>query len=53
MEPGASVIGGGIWQPEPQALKKIRDRIVNDPKTWQSATSPGIRLKMHDWGRAS
>jgi uncharacterized protein (TIGR02453 family) len=39
VEPGASVIGGGIWQPEPRALKKIRDRIAADPKTWRKVTS--------------
>src|SRR5215813_10717345 len=32
LEPGNSVIGGGIWQPEPKALKKIRDKIAGDPK---------------------
>ncbi len=37
--PGASVIGGGIWRPEPRALKKIRDRIVADPNAWRRATS--------------
>src|SRR6266853_2098955 len=39
IEPGASVIGGGIWQPEPKALKRIRDRIVSDEKTWRRVTS--------------
>jgi uncharacterized protein (TIGR02453 family) len=39
LEPGASVIGGGIWQPESQALKKIRDRIVAEPEVWRRARS--------------
>src|SRR5215468_11291591 len=34
LEPGNSVIGGGIWQPEPKAIKKIRDKIAVDPKAW-------------------
>jgi uncharacterized protein (TIGR02453 family) len=38
-EPGKSLIGGGIWQPEPAVLKKIRDGIVADPKTWRRVTS--------------
>jgi uncharacterized protein (TIGR02453 family) len=29
----------GIWHPEPDALRKIRDAIVKDPKGWQKATS--------------
>jgi uncharacterized protein (TIGR02453 family) len=39
IEPGASVIGGGIWRPEPSALKKIRNHIVADPDAWRKATS--------------
>jgi uncharacterized protein (TIGR02453 family) len=39
IEPGASVIGGGIWRPEPGALKKIRKRIVADSDAWRKATS--------------
>jgi len=41
LEPGKSVIGGGIWQPEPKALKKIRDKIAGDPKGWGRATTGG------------
>ena len=41
LEPGHSVIGGGIWQPEPKALKKIRDKIAGDPKGWGRATTGG------------
>ena len=41
LEPGNSVIGGGIWQPEPTALKKIRDKIAGDPKGWGRATTGG------------
>ena len=41
LEPGNSVIGGGIWQPEPKALKKIRDKIAVDPKGWGRATTGG------------
>lgn len=46
LEPGSSVIGGGIWQPESSALKKIRDRIVSDPQTWRQVTS-GQKLGSH------
>jgi uncharacterized protein (TIGR02453 family) len=40
-EPGGSLIGAGIWRPEPGALKKIRDAIVKDPKRWRRVTSDG------------
>jgi uncharacterized protein (TIGR02453 family) len=39
IEPGRSMVGAGIWRPEPQALKQIRDAIVADPKRWQRITS--------------
>ena len=41
LEPGNSVIGGGIWQPEPKALKNVRDKIVENPKGWGRATKGG------------
>ena len=41
LEPGNSVIGGGIWQPEPKALKKLRDKIAGDPRGWGRATTGG------------
>jgi uncharacterized protein (TIGR02453 family) len=41
LEPGNSEIGGGIWQPEPKALKKLRDKIAGDPKGWGRATTGG------------
>jgi uncharacterized protein (TIGR02453 family) len=29
----------GIWRPEPDALRKIRDAVVDDSRGWQKATS--------------
>ena len=41
--PGGSMIGAGMWRPVPDALKKVRDAIVANPKVWQRATSAGQR----------
>jgi uncharacterized protein (DUF2461 family) len=30
-----------VWQPEPKALKKLRDKIAGDPKGWGRATTGG------------
>ncbi len=38
LEPGRSMVGAGIWRPEPGALKNIRDAIVADGKRWQRVT---------------
>jgi len=44
LEPGRSSIGGGIWQPEPPTLTKIRRAIVRDSKRWRRITRhPGFR----------
>jgi uncharacterized protein (TIGR02453 family) len=39
IEPGKSMIGGGVWRPEPKALKKIRDAIAADGKAWHKSTA--------------
>src|SRR4051812_3733008 len=35
LQPGESAAGGGIWHPEPGALKKIRQAIAGESKRWQ------------------
>jgi uncharacterized protein (TIGR02453 family) len=38
LAPGSSIVGAGIWRPEPGALKRIRKAIVDDGKVWQRIT---------------
>lgn len=38
LAPGEVFAGGGIWHPEPDAQKKIRDAIAADPAGWKKAT---------------
>jgi uncharacterized protein (TIGR02453 family) len=35
LQPGGSMAGGGVWQPAPPALQRIRDAIVAHPRKWQ------------------
>ncbi len=35
IEPGEAFVGGGIWHPEPPALKKIRDAIAGQSQAWK------------------
>ncbi len=37
IEPGGSTVGGGIWNPAPAALEKIRRAIVDSPAQWKKA----------------
>lgn len=39
LEPGRSMVGAGIWRPQAEALKKIRDTILADSKRWRRVTS--------------
>lgn len=38
IKPGGSFIGGGIWHPQPETLKRIRAYLVNNPASWKAAT---------------
>jgi uncharacterized protein (TIGR02453 family) len=37
IEPGASILAGGMWRPEPEAVQRIRERISARPKEWAKA----------------
>lgn len=38
VQPGGSFVGGGIWHPQPETLKRIRAYLVNNPASWKTAT---------------
>jgi uncharacterized protein (TIGR02453 family) len=45
--------GGGIWQPEPPTLKRIRDFLVDNPAAWKRATqSKTFREHFSFWGES-
>jgi uncharacterized protein (TIGR02453 family) len=35
IQPGGCFAGGGLWHPEPPALKRIREFLVDNPATWK------------------
>lgn len=44
LTPGDSFLGGGIWHPQSETLRRIRAYLVNNPASWQQATrSAGFR----------
>ena len=45
LEPGESVGGGGIYQPDPDALKRIRDRIAGEPAAWSRVVAKKIVIE--------
>lgn len=44
LEPGNSMGGGGIWHPESESLKKIRDEIVGKTKEWKKIRDQKLEI---------
>ena len=38
LQPGDCFAGGGMWHPEPDALKHVREFMVDNPAAWKRAT---------------
>ncbi len=38
LEPMACFIGGGLWHPQPDTLKRVRAYMVSNPESWKKAT---------------
>jgi len=39
IEPGEAFLGAGMWRPEPEALRAIRERIAGRPAEWKRAVA--------------
>jgi uncharacterized protein (TIGR02453 family) len=51
IQPGDCFAGGGMWHPEPDALKRIRGFIADNPEAWKRATqSKAFREHFGFWG---
>ena len=38
LEPGACFIGGGLWHPQAETLKRVRAYMLSNPASWKKAT---------------
>ncbi len=38
LEPGGCFIGGGLWHPQSETLKRVRAYMVSNPASWKKAT---------------
>lgn len=51
VQPGNSFLGAGIWHPEPEVQRRIREFLVDNPEGWARATrAPAFRRKYEMWG---
>ncbi|HSW12174.1 MAG TPA: DUF2461 domain-containing protein [Solimonas sp.] len=53
LEPGECFTGGGIWHPQPDSLKRIRDYLLNNPASWKQATRSAAFRKQWQLGGES
>ncbi|GAC1631879.1 MAG: DUF2461 domain-containing protein [Nevskia sp.] len=38
VQPGETFLGGGLWHPQPETLKRIRAYMLNNPASWKATT---------------
>ena len=53
IQPGECFIGAGIWHPEPEAQRQIRQFIFDNPGSWKAATQAPAFLRKYDLGGES
>ena len=53
IQPGDCFAGGGMWHPEADDLKRIRNFLADNPAAWKRATqSKGFRQHFQFWGES-
>jgi len=45
LAPGQSFGGGGLWHPDAEALKAVRDRMVARPAEWKAIKKRGVEIE--------
>jgi uncharacterized protein (TIGR02453 family) len=44
LQPGESFAAAGLWHPDPDSLRKVRDRIVSHARAWKALREGGIEV---------
>ncbi|HUK65678.1 MAG TPA: DUF2461 domain-containing protein [Anaeromyxobacteraceae bacterium] len=50
LDPDEVIVGGGIWHPEPEALKLIRRTLEAEPAKWKRALLSPSMKRLEFWG---
>jgi uncharacterized protein (TIGR02453 family) len=46
LQPGGSFVGGGLWHPEPDTQRRVRQFILDNPGSWKKAAhAPALRRR--------
>lgn len=48
LQPGESFVGAGLWHPEPDTLRRIRQFIYDNPASWEAAAHASALRKRFD-----
>lgn len=49
LQPGGSFVGAGVWHPEPDTQRKIRQFILDNPGSWKRAAHAAKLRKRYDF----
>jgi len=50
IQPGKSIFGGGVWQPDGPPLRRIRDAIAENPNRWKAVKSGLLKRRWEMMG---
>jgi uncharacterized protein (TIGR02453 family) len=50
IEPGNSFVGGGLWHPGAETLRRVRDYMIGNPASWKAATRSAAFRKRFELG---
>lgn len=42
LEPGGCFVGSGLWHPDPDSVRKVRERIVSHDREWKAIKASGL-----------
>jgi uncharacterized protein (TIGR02453 family) len=44
LEPGGCFVAAGLWHPDPESLRKVRERIAARPREWKALGEGGLEV---------
>ncbi|HUP91668.1 MAG TPA: DUF2461 domain-containing protein [Solimonas sp.] len=53
LQPGASFVGGGLWHPQSDSVRRVRDYMVGNPRSWKQATRSAAFRRSFELGGES
>lgn len=44
LEPGGSFMSAGLWRPDPESLRKVRERMISHAREWKALRAKGLEV---------